>query len=122
MNPDTGTIDFGEGTSRIYAQGKHYQILAQDGEYSQLVVNEYGKGHSVYFAGPALLPAELPHFAARHLLRRRYAGGDEALLRDQRRYRGHGIPRNEAHCRHQQRGMPRKRPTCTSRGKLISAA
>ena len=44
-------IDFGEGTSRIYAQGKHYQILAQDGEYSQLVVNEYGKGHSVYFAG-----------------------------------------------------------------------
>ena len=47
----TGKIDFGEGTSRIYAQGKHYQILAQDGEYSQLVVNEYGKGHSVYFAG-----------------------------------------------------------------------
>ena len=46
-----GKIDFGEGTSRIYAQGKHYQILAQDGEYSQLVVNEYGKGHSVYFAG-----------------------------------------------------------------------
>ena len=46
-----GTIDFGEGTSRIYAQGKHYQILAKDGEYSQLVVNEYGKGHSVYFAG-----------------------------------------------------------------------
>ena len=44
-------VDFGEGTSRIYAQGKHYQILAQDGEYSQLVVNEYGKGHSVYFAG-----------------------------------------------------------------------
>ena len=27
------------------------EILAQDGEYSQLVVNEYGKGHSVYFAG-----------------------------------------------------------------------
>ena len=23
-------VDFGEGTSRIYAQGKHYQILAQD--------------------------------------------------------------------------------------------
>ena len=44
-------VDFGEGTSRIYAQGKHYQILAQDGESSQLVVNEYGKGHSVYFAG-----------------------------------------------------------------------
>ena len=46
-----GDIDFGEGTSRIYAQGRHYQILAQDGEYSELVVNEYGKGHSVYFAG-----------------------------------------------------------------------
>ena len=30
----TGKIDFGEGTSRIYAQGKHYQIPAQDGEYS----------------------------------------------------------------------------------------
>ena len=35
----------------IRDRGKHYQILAQDGEYSQLVVNEYGKGHSVYFAG-----------------------------------------------------------------------
>ena len=46
-----GDVDFGEGTSRIYAQGKNYQILAMDGEYSQLVVNEYGKGHSVYFAG-----------------------------------------------------------------------
>lgn len=46
-----GEIDFGEGTSRVYAQGKNYQILAMDGEYSQMVVNEYGKGHSVYFAG-----------------------------------------------------------------------
>ena len=46
-----GALDFGEGTSRIYAQGGHYQILAMDGEYSQLVVNEYGRGHSVYFAG-----------------------------------------------------------------------
>ena len=42
MEDIDGKIDFGEGTSRIYAQGKHYQILAQDGEYSQLVVNEYG--------------------------------------------------------------------------------
>ena len=56
----------------------------------------------------ALLPAELPHFAARHLLRRRYAGGDEALLRDQCGHRGHGIPRNEAHRGHQQ---------CRCRGK-----
>ena len=46
-----GALDFGEGTSRVYAQGGHYQILAMDGEYSQLVVNEYGRGHSVYFAG-----------------------------------------------------------------------
>ena len=72
-------VEFGEGTSRIYAQGKHYQILAQDGEYSQLVVNEYGKGHSVYFAGlpysqqncrillraiyyAAGMPEEMPHY------------------------------------------------------------
>lgn len=46
-----GELDFGEGTSRIYAQGESYQILNMDGEYSRLVVNEYGKGHSVYFAG-----------------------------------------------------------------------
>ncbi len=46
-----GDIDFGEGMSRIYAQGENYQILSMDGRYSQLVVNEYGKGHSVYFAG-----------------------------------------------------------------------
>lgn len=46
-----GAIDFGEGKSRIYAQGEHYQILDMDGQYSRLVVNEYGKGRSVYFAG-----------------------------------------------------------------------
>ncbi len=46
-----GAVDFGEGMSRIYAQGENYQILCMDGEYSQLVVNTYGKGHSVYFAG-----------------------------------------------------------------------
>lgn len=44
-------IDFGEGKSRIYAQGEHYQILNMDGKYSRLVVNEYGKGRSVYFTG-----------------------------------------------------------------------
>ena len=37
--------------SRIYAQGERYQILCMDGEYSQLVVNSYGSGRSVYFAG-----------------------------------------------------------------------
>ncbi len=46
-----GAIDFGEGKSRIYAQGEHYQILDMDGKYSRLVVNEYGKGRSVYFTG-----------------------------------------------------------------------
>ncbi len=47
----TGAVDFGEGKSRIYAQGNNYQILCMDGRYSQLVVNTYGNGHSVYFAG-----------------------------------------------------------------------
>lgn len=46
-----GEIDFGEGKSRIYAQGDQYQILRQDGKYSQLVVNQYGEGRSVYFTG-----------------------------------------------------------------------
>lgn len=46
-----GEIDFGEGKSRIYAQGENYQILNMDGKYSRLVVNEYGKGRSVYFTG-----------------------------------------------------------------------
>ena len=44
-------IDFGEGKSRIYAQGENYQILNMDGKYSRLVVNRYGKGRSVYFTG-----------------------------------------------------------------------
>lgn len=46
-----GEVDFGEGKSRIYAQGDSYQVLNMDGKYSRLVVNEYGKGRSVYFAG-----------------------------------------------------------------------
>lgn len=46
-----GEIDFGEGKSRIYAHGENYQILNMDGKYSRLVVNEYGKGRSVYFTG-----------------------------------------------------------------------
>lgn len=46
-----GEIDFGEGKSRIYAQGENYQILNTDGKYSRLVVNGYGKGRSVYFTG-----------------------------------------------------------------------
>ena len=43
-------IDFGEGKSRIYAQGEHYQILNMDGKYSRLVVNEYGRGRSGSFS------------------------------------------------------------------------
>lgn len=46
-----GEIDFGEGKSRIYAQGDSYQILNMDQKYSRLVVNEYGRGRSVYFTG-----------------------------------------------------------------------
>lgn len=46
-----GEVDFGEGMSRIYAQGENYQVLNMDGEYCRLVVNEYGKGRSVYFSG-----------------------------------------------------------------------
>lgn len=46
-----GEIDFGEGMDRIYAQGENYQILNMDKEYCRLVVNEYGKGRGVYFAG-----------------------------------------------------------------------
>lgn len=44
-------VDFGEGKSRIYAQGDNYEILNMDQKYSRLVVNEYGKGRSVYFSG-----------------------------------------------------------------------
>lgn len=58
MNPEhfilediEGEVDFGEGKSRIYAQGDSYQILNMDGKYSRLVVNEYGKGRGVYFTG-----------------------------------------------------------------------
>lgn len=46
-----GDIDFGEGKSRIYAQGENYQILNMDQKYSRLVVNQYGNGRSVYFTG-----------------------------------------------------------------------
>lgn len=46
-----GEIDFGEGMDRIYAQGEDYQILNMDREYCRLVVNKYGKGQGVYFAG-----------------------------------------------------------------------
>ena len=51
-----GEIDFGEGMDRIYAQGEDYQILNMDGEYCRLVVNKYGKGQGVYFAGLPYYP------------------------------------------------------------------
>lgn len=73
-----GEIDFGEGMSRIYAQGENYQILNMDGKYSRLVVNEYGKGHSVYFAGLPYSPQN-----CRILLRAIYyaAGMEEEMKR-----------------------------------------
>lgn len=72
-----GEIDFGEGMSRIYAQGGHYQILNMDQEYSRLVVNEYGKGHSVYFAGLPYSPQN-----CRILLRAiYYAAGMESEMK-----------------------------------------
>ncbi|MBR6770135.1 MAG: 1,3-beta-galactosyl-N-acetylhexosamine phosphorylase [Lachnospiraceae bacterium] len=72
-----GDIDFGEGMSRIYAQGENYQILSMDGEYSQLVVNSYGEGRSVYFAGLPYSPQN-----CRILLRAIYfAAGMEAEMK-----------------------------------------
>lgn len=73
-----GEIDFGEGMSRIYAQGENYQILNMDGKYSRLVVNEYGKGHGVYFAGLPYSPQN-----CRILLRAIYyaAGMEEEMKR-----------------------------------------
>ncbi len=107
-------VDFGEGTSRIYAQGKHYQILAQDGEYSQLVVNEYGKGHSVYFAGLPYSPQN-----CRILLRAiYYAAG---MPEEMKHYYVTNVdtevtvfPKRSA-SRSSTTQMPRKRRTCTSR-------
>lgn len=46
-----GEIDFGEGKMGVYAQGDSYQILNMDQKYSRLVVNQYGRGRSVYFTG-----------------------------------------------------------------------
>ncbi len=84
MNPEhfilediDGEVDFGEGMSRIYAQGEDYQILCMDNEYSQLVVNTYGKGHSVYFAGLPYSPQN-----CRILLRAiYYAAGMESEMK-----------------------------------------
>ena len=72
-----GEIDFGEGKSRIYAQGENYQILNMDGKYSRLVVNQYGEGRSVYFAGLPYSPQN-----CRLLLRTiYYAAHQEAEMR-----------------------------------------
>ncbi|MGM9974496.1 MAG: 1,3-beta-galactosyl-N-acetylhexosamine phosphorylase [Clostridiaceae bacterium] len=70
-------IDFGEGTSQIYAHGDNYQILNKDGEYSRLVVNEYGRGKGVYFAGLPYSPQN-----CRILLRAiYYAAGMESEMK-----------------------------------------
>ena len=72
-----GEVDFGEGMTRVYAQGDHYQILNMDKEYSHLVVNEYGEGRSVYFAGLPYSPQN-----CRILLRAIYwAAGMEAEMK-----------------------------------------
>ncbi|MGB4984244.1 MAG: 1,3-beta-galactosyl-N-acetylhexosamine phosphorylase [Erysipelotrichaceae bacterium] len=57
VEDNNGVINFGEGCNGIYAWGDDYQILAKDNEYSQLVVNKYGKGRSVYLAGLPYSPA-----------------------------------------------------------------
>ncbi|MEG1004099.1 MAG: 1,3-beta-galactosyl-N-acetylhexosamine phosphorylase [Clostridium sp.] len=44
-------LDFGEKMPGIYAKGDEYQILSREREYSQLVVNKFGNGRSVYFSG-----------------------------------------------------------------------
>ncbi|MBY0756118.1 1,3-beta-galactosyl-N-acetylhexosamine phosphorylase [Clostridium sardiniense] len=49
-------LDFGEGMDGVYAKGDNYQILSKDREYSNLVVNTFGKGRSVYFAGLPYTP------------------------------------------------------------------
>ena len=48
---DINELDFGEGMPGVYATGEDYQVLAMDQKYTQLVVNKYGKGRSIYFAG-----------------------------------------------------------------------
>ena len=48
---DINELDFGEGMPGVYATGDNYQVLAMDKKYAQLVVNTYGKGRSIYFAG-----------------------------------------------------------------------
>lgn len=70
-------IDFGEGMSQIYAHGENYQILNKDGEYSRLVVNKYGRGKGVYFAGLPYSPQN-----CRILLRAiYYAAGMESEMK-----------------------------------------
>jgi len=71
-------VDFGEGKSRIYAAGENYQILNMDKKYSRLVVNEYGKGRSVYFTGLPYSPQN-----CRILLRAiYYAAHRESMIKE----------------------------------------
>lgn len=71
-----GSIDFGEWVNRVYPMNGGVS-LERDGEYSRLVVNEYGKGRSVYFAGLPYSPEN-----CRLLLRAiYYTAGREDLLK-----------------------------------------
>lgn len=69
-------LDFGEGMDGVYAKGDNYQILSKDREYSNLVVNTFGNGRSVYFAGLPYTPQN-----CRLLLRAVYfaAGREEEM-------------------------------------------
>lgn len=70
-------LDFGEGMPGVYATGENYQVLEMDQKYTQLVVNKFGKGRSVYFAGLPYSPQN-----CRLLLRALYfAANKEDLMK-----------------------------------------
>lgn len=75
LEDTSGQIDFGDWTNRVYPMNTGVS-LERDGEYSRLVVNEYGKGKSVYFAGLPYSPEN-----CRLLLRAIYytAGKEDSL-------------------------------------------
>ena len=75
-------VDFGEGHEPHLRAGQALSDPGAGRRVQPVGRQRVRQGPQRLLCRAALLPAELPHFAARHLLRRRYAGGDEALLRD----------------------------------------
>lgn len=74
---DIESLDFGEGMLGVYVRGDDAVVLSLDQKYAQLVVNQYGKGRSIYFAG---LPYTVSN--CRLLLRSLYyAAGQESQLK-----------------------------------------